>query len=344
MKGKRRAVICDLQRNNIYPIPLSLYNILVSETPQTFNELVESFGQENESVLIEYFNFLIDKEIIFFTNTPDLFPDMPDDWDEPYIITNCIIDLDDLTNLEQIRYSIGDLAIKSLQIRLYSNVSLSDLEEAVQVLKPVGLTSLELIIKYDISFEDEAIRALLDRNTLISTVKIFDAPEDYFIDCDRGRFGLVFYLTKSISSHKDCGVISPEFFVINTKMYSESLTYNSCLNRKISIDVKGEIKNCPSMLKSYGNVENTHLKDVLEIPEFKSLWNLNKDKIDVCKDCEFRLICTDCRAYIDDPENLKSKPLKCGYNPYTGEWSDWSTNPMKEAAAQYYELDHIVNV
>ena len=62
-------------------------------------------------------------------------------------------------------------------------------------------------------------------------------------------------------------------------------------------------------------------------------------KIHVCKDCEFRYICTDCRAYIEDPNDILSKPLKCGYNPYTAEWSEWSRNPLKQKAIEQYRID-----
>lgn len=93
------------------------------------------------------------------------------------------------------------------------------------------------------------------------------------------------------------------------------------------------------MTESFGNINDTSLLEVLEKPGFKKLWDLSKDKIHVCKDCEFRYICTDCRAYVEDPDDILSKPLKCGYNPYTGEWSDWSTNPLKQKAIEFYGID-----
>jgi len=34
------------------------------------------------------------------------------------------------------------------------------------------------------------------------------------------------------------------------------------------------------------------------------------------------VILSDKRAYLTEPENIYSKPLKCGYNPYTGEWAN----------------------
>ena len=74
------------------------------------------------------------------------------------------------------------------------------------------------------------------------------------------------------------------------------------------------------MAKSYGNVKDTTLKEVISNPEFQELWTISKDQIDVCKDCEFRHMCTDCRAFIKDPENIYSQPSKCTYNPYICKW------------------------
>ncbi|MBS1775203.1 MAG: hypothetical protein JSS64_02865 [Bacteroidetes bacterium] len=35
--------------------------------------------------------------------------------------------------------------------------------------------------------------------------------------------------------------------------------------------------------------------------------------------------------------SIYSKPLKCGYNPYTGEWEEWSSNPLKQQTMDYYK-------
>jgi SPASM domain peptide maturase of grasp-with-spasm system len=125
----------------------------------------------------------------------------------------------------------------------------------------------------------------------------------------------------------------------------------SCLNREISIDADGNIKNCPSMKESFGNIRDTTLAEAIEKPGFKKYWDINKDQIAVCKDCEFRYICTDCRAYVEDPHDASgpdgtnlSKPLKCGYNPYTGEWAEWSTNPLKQKAIDFYGMREMVDV
>ena len=48
---------------------------------------------------------------------------------------------------------------------------------------------------------------------------------------------------------------------------------------------------------------------------------IKKDNIEVCKDCEFRHICTDCRAFTDSNSRPNARPSKCQYNPYISKWS-----------------------
>jgi SPASM domain peptide maturase of grasp-with-spasm system len=152
----------------------------------------------------------------------------------------------------------------------------------------------------------------------------------------------VYLTTEKISSSNNCGIISKDYFTTNIPHFTESQHHNTCLNRKISIDANGEIKNCPSMAKSYGNIKDTKLIDVVNNPEFQKVWHIKKDEITKCKDCEFRHICTDCRAYLENPEDQYSAPLKCGYDPYTCEWEEWSTNPLKEKAIEFYGMQELV--
>ena len=78
------------------------------------------------------------------------------------------------------------------------------------------------------------------------------------------------------------------------------------------------------MLESYGNINEVSEEQLVEIVKskpFQKYWNIKKDDIKICRDCEFRHICTDCRAYREDDADMYSKPLKCGYNPYIAKWN-----------------------
>jgi len=130
------------------------------------------------------------------------------------------------------------------------------------------------------------------------------------------------YLKQVIESEECCGIISPTSFTVNLKSFRESISANSCLFKKVGIDQHGNIKNCPSMKTAFGNVKNiSQLSSIIRGQKFQKNWKITKDQISVCKDCEFRHVCSDCRAYLEEPENSLSKPLKCNYHPYTASWT-----------------------
>jgi SPASM domain peptide maturase of grasp-with-spasm system len=99
------------------------------------------------------------------------------------------------------------------------------------------------------------------------------------------------------------------------------------LNRKISIDEDGHLRNCPAMGRSFGHHQAVALAEVAGSSAFQRAWKLRKDDIQICRDCPYRYACTDCRAFLEDPEAEDSKPLKCGYDPYTDTWADWTARP-----------------
>lgn len=124
-----------------------------------------------------------------------------------------------------------------------------------------------------------------------------------------------------IASCGNCGVVTPKNFTVNLGFYLESRSNNTCLYKKVAIDSIGNIKNCPSQTSSYGNINSIDLIDVLKSEEYLSLGKISKNQIEVCKICEFRNVCSDCRMYLQDSENLYSKPLKCNYDPKSTTWS-----------------------
>ncbi len=188
-------------------------------------------------------------------------------------------------------------------------------------------------------FNLEELNILLAENTRIHSIIIFNSPNDKTYQPLRQKMGYVMLVKRNIIDEKHCGIINEEYFYSNIKLFSESQYHNTCLNKKLSIDKNGNIKNCPSMHESFGNIKDATLKEVLNKANFKKYWNITKDQIDVCKDCEFRHICTDCRAYIENPDNINSNPLKCGYDPYTNQWTEWQTNPLKQNGIGFYGIE-----
>jgi SPASM domain peptide maturase of grasp-with-spasm system len=143
-----------------------------------------------------------------------------------------------------------------------------------------------------------------------------------------------------IDSELHCGIITQRHLTPpSVQTFFEAKSFNGCLNRKISVDVYGNIKNCPSMKDSYGNIRDTSLLEAVHAAGFREKWSISKDHISICRDCEFRYACSDCRAYLENPDDAFSKPLKCGYDPYSGTWNEWKENPAKLVTAKLYGIE-----
>jgi len=345
VKGRSRSIICDLQRQKIHFIPNILYDILIDCSGKSIEDIKAKYDYGYNDHIEEYFNFLIKEEFVFFDSSPENFPKLILDWKHPSTITNAIwdVNIDYIGFSEKIAQQLDVLGCKHLQMRFLLTSPSDRIEYLMHSFEGKRIENIELILAYqDNYFNKDAFVDFMKRWTRISSVFLYGAPCDELAYKAPYDDGYIHYITENITTNKFCGKIYPKNFYTNISTFTESLHHNSCLNRKISIDVDGNIKNCPSMSQSFGNIKDTTLQEALDHPEFKKYWNVTKDQIEVCKDCEFRYICTDCRGYIENPEDMYSKPLKCGYNPYTCEWEEWSTNPLKQKAIDYYGMREVL--
>lgn len=101
---------------------------------------------------------------------------------------------------------------------------------------------------------------------------------------------------------------------------------HNCFSNKICVKVNGEVTPC-IMEKDvvFGNAHRSNLKEILELEKNKRIRSLSKDFIEVCKDCEYRYGCFDCRpkAKTSSSENgFCAKPTDCLYDPYTAKWKE----------------------
>lgn len=333
--GYSRVAIIDFQRDSSVLLPLEFFNIIIQKDTKIVNNLINEIV--NSKKRIEYenlLNYLINNEIIFECKSEANFPKLSLDYFNFVEIDNCIIDLNivpDPSKFDYLVYQLIQLQCLHLQLRIFFTIDFFDLTLILNILKKYEFNSVELILPFNESFSESCISSLVSEFYFLYSIVFFNSSTNKVIPSDRyDNGGNLIFTTENLNSHIHCGQISPKLFIQNIQTFTESQKYNTCLNRKISIDVDGNIKNCPSMKKSYGNISSTTLREVLEMEGFKDLWYIHKDQIEVCKDCEFRHICTDCRAYIQDPNNKYSKPAKCSYNPYTATWGDENptNNPL----------------
>ena len=350
VSGAKRFTIIDYQRGNLYFISKEYFSLLEKMNRKPLSSIEDTiFDKESRKNFLKFLKTMLSYEVGFLTESLELFPERSDEIFDTDLISlfDVIIEIDPTSFSKKLFKSLcsdlKDLRCKDFQIRLFSKFNLKLLDQVVKTIDTTCANYIEIHCDY---FEDsnlqEQLHRFIENNPLVSNIYLYGAPRPekltIFNDIP-GRhpliLGYVYFINYPFNNGNCCGIINME-----TLTYSSINTHNrlhkrnGCLDRKIAIDKEGNIKNCPSMNIQYGNINNISIKEVVETEDFQKLWFINKDQISVCKVCEYRYNCTDCRAFLMDPDNLYSKPLKCGYNPFTGKWEDWSKNSLKNKEAK----------
>lgn len=275
----------------------------------------------------EEIKHLIERQIVITipSTLKNNFPPFLSDFDVPSIIEFAIIDRNATSN-----YSIGktlrwldQLIVKFCQVRYYDTPAISEIQEILDETLTSNLESIEFLLPYNhelITFFEGNLSQFPKINHLV----FHGAPENKneLEPNDKRRL----FIKEVIPSSNSCGIVKPEYFSQTKKHVLKNINFNSCLYKKIGIDVDGAIKNCPSMKSKIGHVDDLESIEMANLET--EFWYLKKDDIEICKDCEFRYICTDCRVNVVD--GIKSRPSTCIYNPYTNLWKGQSGYEVPE--------------
>ncbi|MGB3467616.1 MAG: grasp-with-spasm system SPASM domain peptide maturase [Cyclobacteriaceae bacterium] len=235
----------------------------------------------------------------------------------PGIIHNSILDLDAHSQYSIIGAfeQLNRLGCNFIQIRIFEKVNKQYLIDLLR-LGEFSFKGVEIIIHAsNIEDSNHSLSSFLNILNLNQIVIHGDSIDKTY---ENNSCSIIHQII-NITSESHCGVVSHVHFEANRSLFTESHHFNNCLNNKISIDKHGNICNCPSLPEKFGSIDEHQIVDVMkENQDIRKFWLTTKDQIDICKDCEFRYICTDCRAYVLNGNN--SKPIKCNYDPYKGKW------------------------
>lgn len=338
VRGLSRSAICDVQRKTYCLIPNEIHDLLTESVGKNISDIKKAFDNEYDEVIDDNLKILEEAEFIFFTNNPNWFPSMDMRWEAPSSITHALIDITPASTFDfkSIWEQLCDLGCEHVQLRSFKPIAFNELKNILKWSLSSRINSIEIILPFIHNLDDQILQEFTKSNARIFAIIFHSSPYDRQYKIGSANMGNIIFSKDVIDSNMHCGQINETFFSLTIESFTEAKNFNSCLNRKISINENGFIKNCPSMLKDYGNISTTTLKEVVSNEDFTRLWHLKKDEIEKCQHCEFRYICTDCRAYLENPENIYSKPLKCGYDPQTCVWENWSNNPLKQHAIKYY--------
>ena len=127
------------------------------------------------------------------------------------------------------------------------------------------------------------------------------------------------YKQKSFNKCLNMSTINGVFGKISETEYNINKIYNSCWGRKIAITRDGMIRPCIYSEIVIGDMLKEDIDAIIQ--KANEYWNITKDKVEICKDCEFRYLCFDCReiAYREF-NNIFAPNPNCFYNPYSGKF------------------------
>lgn len=316
VKGYNRSIVCNLQTGTFDFISNMLYEQIV------FGERNDSLPMDQEENNTEGINQLNLNGYGYFEKDngidPHHFKKVDLSHHTASHIDNICIIIDDISLHDpgQIKSIVNNLLTRAAQFIFLKEVTEDVVSDLLTNFLDSTLYSIELVLPHKENFDLDNF----SKFQRLSSIHFYEASEDSEIEQ---------YEFKCISSkgkldiHSKCGVRNKLSFGINYEFFTESLHFNNCLHKKMTIDAKGNIKNCPSSTAQFGNIyeENFEIKNVLKNRKFTQNWNVTKDMVKDCKVCEFRYMCMDCRVFTTDDENL-SKPINCNYDPYSSTWNN----------------------
>jgi SPASM domain peptide maturase of grasp-with-spasm system len=321
VKGFRRSIIYDLPRHSYDLIPNTLYDILLDYDGFTVEEVKNTFT--DREIITAYFDFLFQKEYIFLCKRNDLnsFPPLELTWEYPSLISSALVSLNsrssyDLTELVK---TLARLGCRHIYIRTEEVQDLDYYQTLLGLFSKSSFLSVEIEAPYIPCFTVRALKNLLEEHPRLRAFICHGAPDSHFESSSTLGFGMIAWITEVPAPH-DLILNFREYFNVNIQLFSEAHQKNVYFNRKVFIDAEGYICNSPLPGNRYGHLLTDAMEEVLEKSGFKKHWNIPKDRILICKDCEFRYMCMDNRSPIQDDAGVWCHTTECEYNPYLALW------------------------
>jgi len=297
IKGYLRTAIYDLPRKEYDFMPNEVYNQL-KKIENHEKDLIYKICSEDE---LNWLNFLLKKEYVFFvpSSFKNNFPKIDFEWKTSSLITNAVVDIDHLQK-EFVFKFLENLNCKHIALNFSFGMNFKKLKFFYE-------TNLSKLTFNSISF-------------FFPIGSVSEKDFSNYISI-ANNIHIVDFLPKRDKSD----VFVPQF-VLGINSFSESLEHNLYFNRKIRVSSNNGVFNGLEGDINYNKSNSLNSEDdlikIINESEISKLWNVKKDDIDVCKDCEFRYMCIDNRIlenrYVNSYYSLK----ECSYNPYISKWSN----------------------
>ena len=339
VKGYQRSLLCDLTRERYHFLPNDLADILQKN-------IIHKEEYAQLEYVDDYFDFLIENELVFETTEQELnlYPPMSLEWDYASKISNAVLEIgqEKAYDISKVLDQIMNLGCRFFTIIFDYAADIDELVEIAEKFEYSSVFSIEFVCKYNNRIEKEQLHDLLQKYNRISYIAFYEAEQNLIEETKEIRGNIVY--SKEPINHSKC-LVNSAYFTNNMSFFTESQKHNTFLNRKLGINKNGDILNYLGYKNTFGNVNSQDIANIISMPDFQNLWFVHKGQIDVCKDCEFRHICIDSREPLQRSDGSWYFQQECNYNPYICKWNyeeDFIPLSVCEvySTSNGFEIDH----
>jgi hypothetical protein len=304
--GHNRTLIVDLTKGKHHLVSKEWSELILKIDGSSKKELFAKSNSEEKETLLEILEFLKSYNYVFEVdkNVKELFKDIEMSFETPFIFDHCFCEV--------------------------NKTNVTDIMKMIENQKSYVFGGFHFLI-YDISdLELLPFKNLINSLDLNKNIEIYTKESKTHIFLEERNRNIIIHKADFINSREMRSNFYEKFPIMNIgmKQILESENFNFFHNKSLFINEKGDIVDSlfteqPHIhmnIKEF-NEKIDSINILLADKSFTKYWHINNSKIIVCKDCEFRRVCIDCRPPVLNANGEWYKE-ECTYNPYLSQWKN----------------------
>ena len=286
VKGEEKSIICDFQKEKIKFIPNEMVTVIEMLQEQTF-DFVKSQFVEDLGIFNSYITFLSEEGFVYYNEYNENFVDIENYWASPEIINNAIIEYNfDNYNLADVLIQLDDLLTKFIEFRFttFTEENITELTEVLENCTDSVLRSARIYMPYESKEMSQKLIEIVKIFPVVDCIVFYNSNFNKLIEKDDQQ---TFFITQTIEDITKAN-IDRKFLVNNIEFFYECQKFNPYYNKKVSVNSKGEVKNCIKNKAIFGNLKDSSLEQIVKTSEFQEFWYAAHDQIVEVKNSELR--------------------------------------------------------
>jgi len=323
--GHNQSLVYDIQREKIIPIPKRLSKLFKINDGQSIEQLYKDLEISVHNDLREYIEEFTKEEILFLSKKPidkKLFPPISYKHEEPNYLSNIIVSFFNKDNIsfiiDKLLDVINETKSKYIQLRFEKGFTRKKMDAVFKSFDNSIVRHLSILVDRTDSLKNN-LDNLIKTYPRIMNCIIYNYNEEIdFINSE--EFNHIEFVKLKYNDFPYFKSLNDlRFLSMNPNIikFAEAQKHNLYYHKKAYIESNGNVYNAPSTKEVHGNIFNQSILNIINNHNFQKYWKINKEMIDVCKDCEFRYSCIDNR---EPKKNKKTNNYfftdECKYNPY----------------------------